>query len=61
MQYRLLCALVMLFVTHAPSCSRGNTPLTWVIEDDRPDMNGRHKDTQHGDVIAFLRSVGAPE
>ena len=34
---------------------------TWVIEDDRPDMNGRHKDTQHGDVIAFLRSVGAPE
>ena len=49
MQYRLLCALVMLFATHAPSCSRGNTPLKRAIDCNEPD------------VIAFLRSVGAPE
>jgi hypothetical protein len=49
MQYRLLRALMMLFPTHAPSCSRGISPLKNAIESNRPD------------VIAFLRSVGAPE
>ena len=49
MQYRLLRALMMLFPTHAPSCSRGISPLKNALESKRPD------------VIAFLRSIGAPE
>ena len=49
MQYRLLRALMMLFPTHVPSFSQGITPLKNAIESNRPD------------VIAFLRSVGAPE
>jgi hypothetical protein len=50
MQYRLLCAFTMLFATHAPPCSNGNnTPLKRAI------------DTEKHDVVAFLRSVGAPE
>jgi hypothetical protein len=49
MRYRLLCALVMMFASHAPPCSLGNTPLKQAI-----------KFNQH-DVLAFLRSVGAPE
>jgi hypothetical protein len=50
MQYRLLCALMMIFASHAPRCSHGHTPLKIAI------TNGRMYD-----VIAFLRSVGAPE
>ena len=49
MQYRLLCAF-MIFASHAPRCSHGHTPLKIAI------TNGRMYD-----VIAFLRSVGAPE
>jgi hypothetical protein len=50
MQCRLLCALMMLFATHAPPCSTGNsTPLKWAIAYNKHD------------VVAFLRSVGAPE
>jgi hypothetical protein len=50
MQYRLLCALMMIFASHAPPCSHGHTPLKFAI------TNGHMYD-----VIAFLRSVGAPE
>ena len=49
MQYLLLRALMMLFPTHTPPCSWSITPLKNAIESKRPD------------VIAFLRSVGAPE
>jgi hypothetical protein len=49
MRYRLLRALVMLLATHAPPCRSGYTPLKRAIEYDKPD------------VVAFLRSVGAPE
>jgi hypothetical protein len=40
---------MMLFTTHGPPCSKGKTPLSFAIEHKNPD------------VIAFLRSVGAPE
>ena len=50
MQYRLLFALMMIFASHAPRCSRGHTALKVAI------THGRMYD-----VIAFLRSVGAPE
>ena len=49
MRYRLLRELMMPFATHAPSCSGGKTALKWAM-----NMN-------QADVIAFLRSVGAPE
>jgi hypothetical protein len=49
MRYLLLCALVMLFATHAPPCSCDCTPLRYAL------YTGNH------DVAAFLRSVGAPE
>ena len=49
MRYRLLRELMMPFATHAPSCSDGRTALKNAME--------RYK----ADVIAFLRSVGAPE
>ena len=49
MRYRVLRALMMLFATHAPPCSMGNTPLKRAIDCGKPD------------VIALLRSVGAPE
>ncbi len=49
MRYRLLRALMMLFATHAPSRSDGKTALKRAME------------TNAADVIAFLRSVGAPE
>ena len=49
MRYCLLCALMMLFATHAPPCSNGMTPLKRAIDKYNPD------------VVAFLRSVGAPE
>ena len=48
MRYRLLRELMMPFATHAPSCS-GGTALNWAM------------DRNKADVIAFLRSVGAPE
>jgi ankyrin repeat protein len=47
--YRLLRALMMLFASHAPPCSLGNTPLKQAIFNNKPD------------VVVFLRSVGAPE
>ena len=49
MRYRLLRELMMPFATHAPSCSGGKTAL----------KNAMNKNK--ADVIAFLRSVGAPE
>jgi hypothetical protein len=49
MQYRLLRALMIMFATHAPPCSHGSTPLQYAV------FYKRH------DVVAFLRSVGAPE
>jgi hypothetical protein len=50
MQYRVLRALMMLFATHAPPCSdTGDSLLKRAIDLNAPD------------VIAFLRSVGAPE
>ena len=48
MRYRLLRELMMPFATHAPSCSDG-TALKNAMERNKAD------------VIAFLRSVGAPE
>ncbi len=48
MRYRLLRALMMPFAPHAPSCSDG-TALKWAVKSNKAD------------VIAFLRSVGAPE
>jgi hypothetical protein len=45
----LLRALLMLFATHAPPCSWGDTPLKQAIYNSQRD------------VVAFLRSVGAPE
>ena len=49
MRYRLLRELMMPFATHAPSCSGGKTALKWAMNKNKAD------------VIAFLRSVGAPE
>ena len=49
MQCRLLRALMMPFATHAPPCSNDWTPLERAINYNKPD------------VVAFLRSVGAPE
>ena len=49
MRYRLLRELMMPFATHAPSCSDG-----WTALKNAMNMN-------EADVIAFLRSVGAPE
>ena len=49
MRYRLLRELMMPFATHAPSCSRGKTALKYAMRENKAD------------VIAFLRSVGAPE
>jgi hypothetical protein len=49
MRYRLLRELMMPFATHAPSCSIGMTALKWAM------------DRNNADVIAFLRSIGAPE
>ena len=49
MRYRLLRELMMPFATHAPSCSDGSTAL----------KNAMYRN--EADVIAFLRSVGAPE
>ena len=49
MRYRLLRELMMPFATHAPSCSGGKTALKFAME------------RNEADVIAFLRSVGAPE
>ena len=49
MRYRLLRELMMPFATHAPSCSDGMTALKWAMGENQAD------------VIAFLRSVGAPE
>jgi hypothetical protein len=53
-QYRLLCALMMMFTTHAPACSDGKDPLDLAIDGTRHD------------TIAFLRSlplfgVGTPD
>jgi hypothetical protein len=45
-QYRVLRALMMLLVTHAPPCSDGETPLQNAIAQNQPD------------IVAFLRSVG---
>jgi hypothetical protein len=39
---------MMLFATHAPPCSQGKTPLKVAIDCNNPD------------VVAFLRSDGAP-
>ena len=49
MRYRLLRELMMPFATHAPSCSGGKTALKCAMNKNKAD------------VIAFLRSVGAPE
>ena len=49
MRYRLLRELMMPFATHAPSCSGGMTALKCAMGENQAD------------VIAFLRSVGAPE
>ena len=49
MRYRLLRELMMPFATHAPSCSGGKTALKNAMSNNKAD------------VIAFLRSVGAPE
>jgi hypothetical protein len=49
MQSRLLRALMMLFATHAPPCRYGSTPLKEAMTFNKAD------------VIALLRSVGAPE
>ena len=48
-QCRLLFALIIVFVTHAPPCRGGRTALNLAIDHEKPN------------VIAFLRSVGAPE
>jgi hypothetical protein len=49
MRYRVLRVLVMLFATHALRCRNGNTPLDWAIDLNKPEL------------VAFLRSVGAPQ
>ena len=49
MRYRLLRELMMPFATHAPCCSDGKTALKWAMNKNKAG------------VIAFLRSVGAPE
>ncbi len=49
MRYRVLRALKMLFATHAPPCRDGSTPLNEAMTYNKAD------------VIALLRSVGAPE
>ena len=49
MRYLLLRALIIIFAAHAPFCSKGTSALRFAIDQDQPD------------VIAFLRSVGAPE
>jgi hypothetical protein len=49
MRCRLLRALMMLFATQATRCSGGKTPLKLAIYYKRSD------------VVALLRSVGAPE
>ena len=49
MRYRLLRELMMPFTTHVPSCSDGRTALKNAMRENKAD------------VIAFLRSIGAPE
>ncbi len=49
MRYRVLRALVMPFASHALSCSDGETALKWAMNENKAD------------VVAFLRSVGAPK